>query len=304
MCVALMAAWTCLAGPAGAETKVGIALVPATEFLPAMVAKEKGFFAQRGIDATLTPTFFAQNGIAGVVSGNLQVTFMTVPVLMGARENGLDLVAISGLGHEEKSNPQLTLMSMAGTPYKDAKSLEGAIIGVPGINSFIDIVTRNWLTRHGADVSKIKFVELGAPQLPDALRNGTINAATVVNPFRAMLLNTGKAQPLGDVLAEVADGQPTAFWAATRDWADAHAEVVTNFVAALDEANAFIAEHRSDAMTILTHFSKMPQDSPAANWSTALKPSDLKFLADLSLEFHLTTKPSDLDAAVWKKAGK
>jgi NitT/TauT family transport system substrate-binding protein len=298
---ACAALWSILSVPAFAATKVDIALVPATEFLPAMVAKEKGFFSQHGIDASITPTFFAQNGIAGVVSGNLQVTFMTVPVLMGARENGLDLVAISGLGHEERSNPQLSLMSMADTPYKTAKSLEGGIIGVPGINSFIDIVTRNWLARHGADLSKIRFVELGAPQLPDALRNSTINAATLVNPFRSMLLKSGKAQLLGDVLAEFKDGQPTAFWATTRQWADTHADVVEGFVAALNEANAFIAAQPAEAMAILTRFSKMPPDSPPANWSTALTPEDLRYLADLSLEFHLTTKPSDLEAAVWKK---
>ena len=66
LCVGVMLA----AGAAQAQTKIAIGYGPSTVWMPAFVAKDQGFFANHGIDATLTLIPVGSRSTAGADRGS------------------------------------------------------------------------------------------------------------------------------------------------------------------------------------------------------------------------------------------
>ena len=65
---------------AAAQTKLIVGYTPANALMPAFVAKDKGFFAKRGLDVTLQ-TVPQGSTIAGAMAGGtMQVGTLTAPV--------------------------------------------------------------------------------------------------------------------------------------------------------------------------------------------------------------------------------
>src|SRR5487761_2467345 len=73
---------------------VRAAYIPAVSWLPAWVAKEKGIFADAGLDVTLTPT---QNvsALPGTLDKQLNIAPSTPPDLIKSAMSGLDIVTIA-----------------------------------------------------------------------------------------------------------------------------------------------------------------------------------------------------------------
>src|SRR5471032_200573 len=91
-----LAACFALAAPGRAAEKIVIGQTAAHDYLPAIVAKEKGFFAEHGLDAEIMippapPTIFA-----GIVGGSIQIGTSTGPQLALANEAGADVVVVAG----------------------------------------------------------------------------------------------------------------------------------------------------------------------------------------------------------------
>src|ERR1700759_3639553 len=77
--------------------KVAIGFPPSDDFVPAMIAKDKGIFAANGVDATLTVVPLIGNVPPALVAGSLQIGATTGPTLLQAQENGLDFVVVAGM---------------------------------------------------------------------------------------------------------------------------------------------------------------------------------------------------------------
>jgi len=165
-----------LATPAIAEpAKVAIGYPPATDFLAVYVAKEKGIFAKHNIDATPTKLPVVTNIPSAVVSGSIQIGMTTVPVLLQAVDGGLDFVLIAGAAHHTKASPFISLIARKDVKIEKPADIVGKKVGVPGINSVIDVMFRKWLTNNKVPVDQVKIIEAPLPQLPDLLKGGTLD---------------------------------------------------------------------------------------------------------------------------------
>src|SRR3972149_3355482 len=164
---------SCVAGPAIAQSaKVAIAYPPATDFLAAYVAKEKGYFAKHDIDATLTKLPIVTNIPSAIVSGSVQIGMTTVPVLLQAVDGGLDFVLIAGVAHHTKASPFISLLARKDVKIEKPADIVGHKAGLPGINSVIDVLFRKWLVNNKVPVDQVKIIEAPLPQLPDLLQGG------------------------------------------------------------------------------------------------------------------------------------
>src|SRR5205807_5141285 len=127
----LLCAVAC-ATAAAQPVKVTIGFPPATDFLPAYVAKEKGFFDKHNIDATLTRLPVVTNIPAAIVSDSVQIGMTTVPVLLQAVDGGLDFVIIAGAAHHTKAAPFISLMARKGVRIEKSADLVGKKVVVAG----------------------------------------------------------------------------------------------------------------------------------------------------------------------------
>jgi NitT/TauT family transport system substrate-binding protein len=292
LCVAVVAA-ALSSVPAMAQTKVVMAYVPVADFTPLFVAKEMGYFEKQGIAAELVSIPVAPMAPAAITAGSVQIGMTTPPIYLQARSGGLDLEIVSALSWESKANPQMSLIARKGAGITDAKSFEGKKVGVPGLQSLADLVTRKWLKDHGANLAKISFVEVAMPQLIDAMRGSTVDAVAAIEPIGSAAVASGTGELVARQLVDLHDGAVLTFWIANGDWAKANAPAVKGFRTAMAEALVYIKDNTAEAKKIAFKYIKR-EPATFPTWNPELKASDLAFHESMTRELGFLTADVNL----------
>lgn len=240
-----------LAIPALAQTtKINVGYVPAGDWLPALVAKDKGFFDKRNLDVTLTKVAIISNIPSAILSGSLQLGASTPTVLIDAAEGGLPLVGIAGATRFVKNPAIFSVVVRQGVTVANAKDLEGKRVGVPGLRSIADVLFRKWLLDKGVNVSRVNIVEAPFPQMKDLLKGGTLDAVAVLEPFRSRIVSDNTGYRLADYVAEVNPDVLGGVWIGQREWAAANPRALGAFRESLAEAIEFIKSNNDEAKAI------------------------------------------------------
>ncbi len=235
---------------AAEPVKVTIGYPPATDFLAAYVAKEKGIFDKHNIDATMVKIPAVNNIPSAVVSGSVQIGMTTVPTLLQAVDGGLDLVMVAGAARHTKAHPIISLMARSDIKYEKPSDLIGKTVGVPGINSVIDVIFRKWLLNNKIPLDKVKVVEGPLPQLPDMLKSKSVDYVAIVEPLRTRIVATKIGTIAAQYFAEVNPDVLVSGWLAGGDWVKKNPEAVKNFRISIDEGLDFIQKNPEEAKAI------------------------------------------------------
>jgi NitT/TauT family transport system substrate-binding protein len=280
-------------------TKVNIGYLTASDFLPAFVAKEQGFFQKRGIDATLTRIALASNMPAALVSNSIDIGVSTGPNLLQATEGGLDLVVIAGISRVVKDAPIVSLLARQRLTIASAEDLKGRKVGVPGFNSLIDVMLRKWLRDRKLGPADVTLIEATMPQMPDLLKSGTLDAVAAVEPIRTRIVATGSGTVAIEFFSEVSPDALAAFWAARRDWAGRNRTAVTSFREALVEGMAYIAANPDPAREIEKKY--LGFNSPRyPRFVIEVRPEDLAFYLAVGRELGLLKTQIDVASLIQK----
>jgi len=266
--------------------KVTIGYPPATDFLPVYVAKDKGFFDKYNIDATVTRLPVVTTIPSAIVSGSVQIGMTTVPVLLQAVDGGLDFVIIAGAAHHTKASPFISLLARKDVKIEKPADLVGKKIGVPGINSVIDVMLRKWLINNKVALNRVTIIEAPLPQLPDLLKVGTMDLVATVEPFRTRIIATDIGYVAAEYFGEVDPDVLVSAWMTTGDWAKKNPETIKNFRAAIDEGLAFIKANPNEAKEIEKKY--IGFNSPRfPTFENKAKPDDLKVFITIGKELGL-----------------
>jgi NitT/TauT family transport system substrate-binding protein len=281
-------------GAVQAQTKVTVGYTASGDFLPVFVAKEKHLFDKRGLDVTLTRIALASTVPAALVSNSVQIGTGTGPGLLQATEGGLDLVAVAGAARQKHDNATVSVVGRKNANIASPADFKGKKVGVPGLNSVIDVVFRQWLKQKGVAVEGVSLVEAPFPQMNDMLKGGTIDAVAVLEPFRSKIIADGNGVKVADYFSEVKDGMVFGFWIATRSWAETNAAALRAFREASAEGLAFIAANPEEAKTIEAKY--LGVKTPGfSSFDIEIKPADLSDYVTIGKELGLLRK--DVDAA-------
>jgi NitT/TauT family transport system substrate-binding protein len=240
---ALLGLAACLAAsPATAATKIALLYTPGDSFTESYVAKDQGIFEKHGLDVTLT---VGQNGsviTAALIAGSAQIGAPTPTVFLQAHEQGVDLVILASANRNPVQPPvsETGIVAREGSGIKTAADLVGRKHAVQGIGGTIDVLTKKWVAARGVDYRKVDWIEMQFPLMPDGLKAGLADAVSVVDPFLHRILGAKTGTLIGDFGEVMPAGTMVVVYAATREWASAHADVVAAFRAALGEAREFI----------------------------------------------------------------
>jgi NitT/TauT family transport system substrate-binding protein len=283
--------------PAQAQTKITVGYGIASDFLVVLTARDEGIFAKHGLDVNMTA--FTNGGVTpqALVSGAAQIAFNTGPVLVLAKDGGLDLVVFAGLSRIQKINPHSALVTRAGVTVTKPTDLIGKRVADPGINSSLDLVMKKWLVDGGVKLNQVTVVELAFQLMGDSLKNGQIDAAFPVQPMLGRILESGAGTKSVDIQSAVNPNFAATFWSATRDWATTHPKEIEGFRASLADSLKFIAEHPDDAKQIALKYFHYSDPSPPQP-SIPIRISDLQFWADICKQLDLVKKPIDMASMV------
>ena len=138
-----------------------------------------------------------------------------------------------------KERSKIGLIVRAGLTINTPADFKGKKIGVAGFNSTMDVFLRKWLKMKGVDEKDVTRVEAIFPQMPDLLKAGTLDAATITDPFRTMAVNSGAGKIFSDYAVEVLPDVLMVGYMATGDYARKNPQIIKAFREAIDEANAF-----------------------------------------------------------------
>jgi len=269
--------------PASAQTAakpvaVRAAYIPVITWLPAWVAKEKGFFANHGLDVTLTA---AQNlsVLPGTVGRQFELAPSTAPDLLKAVGSGLDVVAVAASVFETQDNPTTQLMVTKDSGITSAKDLTGKLIATPTIGGVIHVSVLYWLKKNGVDPASVRAVEVPFPNMADQLKAKRVDAVEVVEPFVGALKaggNVALTAPLLSAGKEVL----FPFWISSGEWARANRSTIAAWKASLDDAIAFIKANPEEARKIVAQYTKLPeqvvQATPFPTYRTAISAKDIE----------------------------
>jgi NitT/TauT family transport system substrate-binding protein len=294
------------AGAVGAQTadttlKVGV--IPISDVAPLYLGMSKGFFKDEHLVIDPVP---AQGGAAivpAVISGDDQIGFSNAVSMILASAHGLPIQAVINGSQviADGQHSSAAVMVAANGPIKTFKDMEGRTIAVNSLNNIGDITIKDVLAKHGVDTNKVKFIELGFPEMPVALKQGRVDAIWANEPF----LTAAKADGAKILFDNYGDYDPkltVAMYFTTRDYAASHAEVLARFTRAMAKSLSYAATHSSEARAMLATYTKL-EASAAANmaligWSTTINLPSLEHLQGSMVTYGLLTKKIDLNALI------
>jgi NitT/TauT family transport system substrate-binding protein len=289
-------------GTAAQLTPVRAAYIPVVSWLPAWVAKEKGFFEKNGLDVTLSVT---QN--LSVLPGTLGRQFdfapSTPPDLIKAVLAGIDVVAVAGQGIETKDNPSTHLIVRKDSAIMSMQDLKGKVIATPTLGAIIHVSVLHGLKKNGIDPNSIRAVEVPFPNMPDQLKAGNVDAVEALEPFAGQLLAAGN-RSLGDPLLSVSDEVLYTFWISERKWAADNHAVIDAWVASLNQAKEFMDANPQEARAILAKYTKLPeavvQKIPLVTYRFSLNPRDFAVWVNVLKDLGQITRSIDENSLVMK----
>jgi NitT/TauT family transport system substrate-binding protein len=281
--------------PAGKPVAVRAAYIPVITWLPAWVAKEKGFFAKHDLDVTLS---VAQNLsiLPGTVGKQFEFAPSTAPDLLKAVASGLDVVAVAASVFETEDNPSTQLMVAKDSGITSAKDLSGKLIATPTIGGVIHVSVLYWLKKNGVDPNSIRAVEVPFPNMADQLKAKRVDAVEAVEPFVGALKAAGNVALTAPLLSA---GKEVLFpfWISSGDWARNNRATVSAWKASLDDAIAFIKENPEEARKIVAQYTKLPEPvvkaTPFPTYRTAITVKDIDVWANVLRDVGQLTTPVD-----------
>ena len=151
------------AEPANAQKKVTFGHQQVFDLAPILLAQQKGFFAKHGLEVALKPIPLNSQNPAALEAGEVDIAMPTASVLLQAANGGLDIVAISGYTETTKADSNFGIVVRPDSNIKQPSDFIGKKVGVPGLNAFLHVMFREWLTMKGVDWKKVEFVETVVP---------------------------------------------------------------------------------------------------------------------------------------------
>jgi len=286
--------------PAAAQpmTKMNIGYGFAADFLPAFVAKEEKIFEKNKIDATLTSFPGASLVPPAIISGSLQMGINTAPNLLLSAEAGIELVAVAGGARLTKENAKVALVTRKDLIVAKAEDLKGKRVGVPGINSIIEIFLRKWLINNKVPLKEVTIVEAGMPLMGDLVRTGQLDAVTPIEPILGRIVASGAGLKSVDFFSEVNPDVIGSFWTTMRPWAAANPVAIAGFRASLAEGLAFIRANPERARQIEEKYLHTTSTA-MPSYTLDIKPQDFDFFVKLGVELGINRRAVDTSTLVW-----
>ena len=235
-----------------------------TSLLPATVwvAENKGYFLEQGLDAEIKEFSSGRAALKSMLEeGNLDLATVAQTPVMFNSFNRSDYAIIAGM---VSSSNDVKILVRKDRNISTPADLRGKKIGMTQGSTghyFLSL----FLTQHGLTLADVITVDIAATTLPQAIVEGKVDAISTWEPN----INNAK-NALGDnaLLLESRDVFREDFYFVTfKDWATAHPELLKRFLAAIDRAALFIADHPAEAQQIVAQRLKLDPLFVSSIWS-------------------------------------
>lgn len=264
-------------GSAPEKTRLSLGFVPLTDCAPLVVAKEKGFFSEQGLDVELSRESSWSNirdkVCAGILDGAQMLAAMPISsVLEGIRCQPMVTAMSLGLNGNAITVSRELYGRMIGTgvdhmdtPQGSAKALKKVIeqdknahraqltFAIVYPDSSHNYLLRYWLADAGIDPDNdVKLRVVPPPQMAHYLRAGMIAGYCVGEPWNSHAVSEGLGRTLLTSY-DIWNNHPEKVLGVTRDWAEKNPNTHVAIISALLNATKWLDEagNRREACELL-----------------------------------------------------
>lgn len=290
------------------EVQVGI--LPIAAHVPVFAAQELGYLSEEGLKVV---TQFSVGGAALlplVIQGQMQIGNIPISTGLQARSRNLDVVMIGAGTYIEKMRAPGQTATIVKADSKIAKlsDLNGKKVAVNVINSVNWLYNRAMLENAGADLKTVTYLELPFPNMIDAVVNGQVDAAAIVQPFLFFGRSSGKVRIVGYDLLDVQPGVQVSGFAVSRKWAMANPRTLAAFERAVARAVDYLMANETQAKQIVVKFTKAKPEviegAGLPSWTNEITVANVEKQMDLMVKHGLLPKRQDVSELIWTPTRK
>lgn len=249
LAAAAFAAWFTGRPPKSSQppAKLTLGVFAADYSLPIFVAEEMGFFKQKGLEVAIRPYPYGLAALDGMIKGEVEIAATAeTPFVFRSFERG-DLRVLASIA--KVATPQ-KIITRKGSGIRTLPDLRGRRIGVTR-RTVVDFSLSEYLLWKRIPAEEITLIDLPPEKMFKALSAGQVDAVVVWDPY---------TRQIEDQLGAKASGWPMDigqdyFWllAAREDTVQKKSSALKNLLAAMVQADEFIARRPDLARKILRH---------------------------------------------------
>jgi NitT/TauT family transport system substrate-binding protein len=246
----------------GKTTKVKIMVggLDKVIYMPAMLSQRLGYFQAEGLDVTLLSEPAGVDATTALVAGQVQGA-------VGFYDHTLDLQTkgkhVESVVQFSQAPGEVEVVSTkAAGDITSAKDFKGKHLGITGLGSSTDFLTKYLAVHNGLKVSDITPVAVGAgATFIAALQHGSIQAGMTTDPTVAQILDKGTGKVLYDMRTPEGSRQalgglyPSSSLYMNTDWVNGHKDTVQKLANAFVKTLRWMSTHSPEEIA-----AKMPAD--------------------------------------------
>ncbi len=203
----------------GSAKKIRVGSSPVLSSSAIFIAKEKGYFAELGLDAEITifkssganMTVLLSTGELDVGGGNLSTG------LWNAINEGVGIKLVADKGHIEEGHSYLGLLVRKDLvengrykSYADLKSFKMGVTSLDGVSQ--QIATERFLRLGGLSISNVEFIKMSYSEMNAGLAGKALDATIQIEPYLTKAVLEGTAIKVAEVHDVYPDQQSAAIF--------------------------------------------------------------------------------------------
>ncbi|MFG2303789.1 ABC transporter substrate-binding protein [Actinacidiphila glaucinigra] len=247
-------------GSGGDKVKIMVGGLDKVIYLPAMLTERLGYFKAEGLDVELLTEPAGVQAETALVSGDVQGT-------VGFYDHTLDLQVkgkqVESVVQFSQAPGEVEIVSDAAAgDLTSAKDFKGRKLGVTGIGSSTDFLTKYLAVSNGVKTSEFTPVAVGAGQtFISAMEQGSIQGGMTTDPTVATILDKGLGKVLIDMRTPEGSRQalgglyPSSSLYMQTEWVNGHKETVQKLANAFVKTLRWMSTHSAAEIA-----AKMPSD--------------------------------------------
>ncbi|MFI0962456.1 ABC transporter substrate-binding protein [Streptomyces sp. NPDC021080] len=252
-------------GGKGEHVKIMVGGLDKVIYMPAMLTQRLGYFADAGLDVQLLSEPAGVQAETALVSGQVQGAVGFYDHTLDLQTKGKAVESVVQFSHAP-GEVEIVSNKRAGD-ITSPKDFKGRKLGVTGLGSSTDFLTKYLAVKNGVGVSEFTPVAVGAgPTFVSALEQGAIDGGMTTDPTVATVMekNLGKVlidmrTPEGSQKA-LGGPYPSSSLYMQTDWVNGHKETVQKLADAFVKTLRWMSEHSASEIA-----AKMPADYSQGN---------------------------------------
>ncbi|MET8641589.1 MULTISPECIES: ABC transporter substrate-binding protein [unclassified Streptomyces] len=244
----------------GEKVKIMVGGLDKVIYMPAMLTQRLGYFDAEGLDVELLSEPAGVQAETALVSGQVQGAVGFYDHTLDLQTKGKHVESVVQFSH---APGEVEIVSaQASKDITSPKDFKGKKLGVTGLGSSTDFLTKYLAVKNGVQTSEFSPVAVGAgPTFVSALQKGSIDAGMTTDPTVATVLQ----KKLGKVLVDMRTPQgsqealggpyPSSSLYMQTEWVDGHKATVQKLVNAFVKTLKWMSTHSADEIA-----AKMPAD--------------------------------------------